>query len=136
MRVSPVSFGSLHVFTLNDGRPKADVPTLVKGAFDNNERLSNYKLQSKNIYRKKFDGTIHNANSIVADKLDNEYRGSVIPKDSNKVMLSEVIFYVNPQDTEKRYFITAASRKDENRIHEILNNGGYLYSVRYSPLMD
>ena len=135
MRVSPVSFGSLHVFTLKDGRPKADVPTLVKGAFDNNDKLSNYKLQTMVVNPTKIDGTVHNANLEFAENLDNTYRRVRLPKGSNKVIITEAEFYTSPRDTEKRYFITAASRKDEAKIHEILNNGGYLYSVRYSPLM-
>ncbi|MBQ9246122.1 hypothetical protein IJ182_07645 [bacterium] len=141
MNISPISFGSLMVGTLKSGRPKAPVPVLVDLAFncetvniDGNERknpLSRYNLMSDIIHHEeKIDGTVHNANLDFAKELNTKYK-SKLPKGSNKVIMTEADFYINPRETEKRYFLTAASQRDEKEIHKVLSKSKEFYTVRY-----
>lgn len=130
MAIRPVSFGSLMVFTLKDGKPKADVPTLVKTAFNNNSHLRGYQLQDGFTYQEKIDGTIHNAAKNFADILDKQYK-SQLPKGSKRVNLTEAEFSVSPRKTEKRYFLSAA-REEENTLLKILNQGSTLYAAKFS----
>ncbi|MCD7878832.1 MAG: hypothetical protein LUG16_02730 [Candidatus Gastranaerophilales bacterium] len=133
MSISPVSFKSLMVFTLKDNKPKASVPDLVKMSFANNPKLKNYKLQNNIIHHdEKIDGTIHNAARNFAKTLDKKYKKSFY-NDSKKVYLTEADFYVNPRDTEKRYFLTAASQKDEGNIHKTLIKSPAFYVARFYP---
>ena len=116
MKVSPVSFKSLLCFTINDNKPKGALPTMIKTAFAYNPQLKNYKLDP-NIqhYDKEIDATVHNAHDKVCKSLDKKY-ANLLPKGSNKVILTEVDVYVNPRDVEKRYYLTAATAEDERKI--------------------
>lgn len=130
MNIRPVSFGSLMVFTLNDNKPRADVPSLVKTSFHNNKKLKHYKLAEMEVYDEKIDGTVHNAARNFAEKLDKLYERD-LPKGSKKVRFTEVEFYVNPRDTQKRYFLTAATNDDEKKLHEILSQSSVFYTARF-----
>ena len=141
MQVSPISFGSLMIGTLKSGRPKLPVPTLINLAFtsdtinisgkEQKNPLLRYELtQPMKQYKEKIDGTVHNANLSFAQQLNNEYRPNM-PKGSNKIILTEANFYINPRDTEKRYFITAATDRDEKELHKILSRSKAFYTVRY-----
>ena len=131
MNLSPVSFGSTMVFTINDGKPKASVPALVKTAFKNNPELEDYILSDTFKYtEEKIDGTVHNAAPNFAEFLDKKYK-ELLPKGSNKVILTEAEFYVNPKETQKRYFITASNNEQESQIHKILSQGITLFSAKF-----
>lgn len=131
MIIRPVSFGSLMVFTINDNRPKADVPTLMNISFNNNPSLKDYNLTDTVSFSEKIDGTVHNASSDFAKNLDKLYK-SELPKGSKNVILTEVDFYVNPRETEKRYFLTAATDDDESKIHNILSKSNVFYSAKFN----
>ncbi len=131
MNIRPVSFGSLMVFTLNDNKPKADIPTLMKISFNNNKQLKQYTLTDTVSFSEKIDGTVHNAAKNFAEDLDRLYKKE-LPKGSKRVKLTEVDFYVNPRETQKRYFLTAATNDDENKIHEILSQSSVFYTAKFS----
>lgn len=131
MNIPPVSFGSLMVFTLNDDKPKASVPQLLQISFHNNPALKNYKLcdtfqKSEEVV----DGTVHNAAQNFAESLDKKYK-LVLPKGSKEVILTEVDFSVNPRETQKRYFLTAATNDDEEKIHNILSKSSVYYTAKF-----
>ena len=130
MKSSPVSFGSLMVFTIKDNKPKATIPVLMKASFSNNPKLTKYNLQDTFHHSEKIDGTVHNAAKKFAAQLDVQYKNR-LPKGSSKVILTEADFYVNPHKTEKRYFITAATNDDEEKIHEELSSSSFFYSARF-----
>ena len=52
---------------------------------------------------------------LLTKSLDKKY-ANLLPKGSNKVILTEVDVYVNPRDVEKRYYLTAATAEDERKI--------------------
>ena len=131
MNIRPVSFGSLMVFTLNDNKPKADIPTLMKISFNNMQELKQYTLTDTVSFSEKIDGTVHNAAKNFAEDLDRLYKKE-LPKGSKRVKLTEVDFYVNPRETQKRYFLTAATNDDENKIHEILSQSSVFYTAKFS----
>ena len=131
MNIRPVSFGSLMVFTLNDNKPKADIPTLMKISFNNNKQLKQYTLTDTVSFSEKIDGTVHNAAKNFAEDLDRLYKKE-LPKGSKRVKLTEVDFYVNQRETQKRYFLTAATNDDENKIHEILSQSSVFYTAKFS----
>ncbi len=120
MNISPVSFGSLLVCHIKDGKSHAPIPNLVKLSFNHNKSLNRYTLNPTKEYPEEIDGTIHNANKIFAKKLDEEY-SKYLPKGSKNVYITEVKASINPRESETRYFITAATNKDEKRIHEVLS---------------
>ncbi len=137
MRISPVSFGSLMVFTIQNDNKKPSVqkpeiiPQMMKVSFNNNPQLKNYRLQDIQKYSEKIDGTVHNAAKNLAEELDNKYKHQ-LPKGSNKVILTEADFYINPQlDTVKRYFLTAATGKDERKIHRALSKSSVFYVAKF-----
>lgn len=136
MRVPPVSFKSLMVFTLPSNKPKLEVPQLMELSFKHSQALKGYSLGSLVHYDKeKVDGTVHNAYADFAEKLDNEYE-SQLPRGSKKVMFTEADFYVkNPRETEKRYFLTAATKEDEDKLHKILSKSSAYYTVKYRTKM-
>ena len=134
MRVPPVSFKSLMVFTLPSDKPKLEVPQLMELSFNHNQALKNYGYQLAPLVhynKEKIDGTVHNAYADFAEKLDDEYEKQ-LPRGSKKVMFTEADFYVkNPRETEKRYFLTAATKEDEDKIHKILSKSAAYYTVKY-----
>ena len=130
MSIKPVSFGSLMVFTLNDDKPKAPVLNLVRTAFNNNPHLKKYNLTDTVTFCEKIDGTVHNASRNFAENLDKLYKDE-LPKGSKNVKLTEVDFYVNPRDTQKRYFLTAATDDDETKIHDILSKSSIFYTAKF-----
>ena len=132
MKTSPVSFGSLMCFTINDGKPKASIPSMLNIAFMCNSKLSGYDLQ-KDVFQyqgEAVDGTVHNAAANFCEKLDYIHKDK-LPKGSNKVFITEAEFYVNPRDTEKRYFITAPTADDENRILKALGSSNNFYTAKF-----
>ncbi len=140
MRISPVSFGSLFVFTLKDNKKKSAgqeseiIPQLMKVSFNNNPSLKKYELQDLRTYSKKLDGTVYNAASNLATELDLKYQKQ-LPRGSNKVILTAADFYINPHNpelgTEKKYFLTAATTRDEKKIHKALSKSTVFYVERY-----
>lgn len=137
MRVSPVSFKSLMVFTLKGDKPSAGIPDIMAYTFQNNKNLkdNNYKLTTPVSYDKeKIDGTVHNAAADFATLLDKEYKKE-LPKGSKKVILTSADFYVNPRQTQKRYFLTAATNEDEEKIHKILSKSMAFFTVKFRPKM-
>lgn len=131
MAIRPVSFGSLMVFTIKDGKPKADVPTLVKTAFNNNSQLKGYQLKDGFRHYGEVDGTIHNAAKNCASDLDQRYQYS-FSKGSKQVNLTEADFSVSPTKTEKRYFLTAATKEEENALLKILSQSSTLYVAKFN----
>ena len=136
MRVPPVSFKSLMVFTLPSDKPKLEVPQLMELSFKHSQALKGYSLSNLVHYDKeKVDGTVHNAYADFAEKLDDEYE-SQLPRGSKKVIFTEADFYVkNPRETEKRYFLTAATKEDEDKLHKILSKSAAYYTVKYRTKM-
>ncbi len=128
MAIRPVSFGSLMVFTLKDGKPKADVPTYVRTAFKNNEQLKGYELKEGYKYEDEIDGTVHNAAKNFAITLDQRYAKDIKPKQVN---LTQAEFSVSPRKTETRYFLTASTREEEAALLKILSKGSTLYVAKF-----
>ena len=137
MNVSPVSFGSLMCFTIKDGKPKAPVPMLVKAAFNNNDIIKNkykYKLDNNvtEYTKEKIDGTVFNASANFCNELDKLYK-NILPKGSKRVIMTSADFFINPTQTEKRYFITAATASDEEKIFRTLNkNNTNFYVAKFN----
>ena len=131
MQTRPVSFGSIMVTTLNDGKPKAPVPAYILATFKNNSALKKYSLQ-KDIYTHdaKIDGTVYNASKNCAEALDKKHE-IALPKGSKKVIISEVDFFVSPTKTEKKYFLTAPSAEDEIKILDVLKGSTLFYAGRF-----
>ena len=115
MNVSPVSFKSLFCFTINDKRPKGELPLMIKTAFSYNKELKGYKLVEKPLYDEKIDGTVHNAHANMCDELDKKY-ASLLPKGSKQVFLTPVDVFETPTKEVRRYYLTAATNEDENKI--------------------
>lgn len=115
MNISPVSFKSLLCFTINDKKPKGELPTLIKTAFSYNKDLKGYKLVEKPLYEDTIDGTVHNAHANLCEDLDKKY-AHFLPKGSKQVFLTPVDMYVSPTKIEKRYYLTAATNDDEQKI--------------------
>ncbi len=134
MRVSPVSFKSLMVFTLPDDKPSLETPQLMQLSFEHNKNLQNYYLTDLVHYNEKIDGTVHNAAADFAEKLDEQYKEK-LPKGSKKVMFTEADFYVNPRETQKRYFLTAATNEDEEKLHRVLSKSSAYYTVKFRNKM-
>ena len=133
MKTNPVSFKSLLVFTIKDGKPKAPVPDLIRASFNNNDFLKQYHLEKDiAVFKEKIDGTVYNANSDFCQRLDEKYK-NMLPKGSKKVIITEADFYINPKDTEKRYFLTAATNEDENKIHSKLGKSNLFYAAKFKP---
>lgn len=133
MKTNPVSFKSLLVFTIKDGKPKAPVPDLIRASFNNNDFLKQYHLDKDiTVFNEKIDGTVYNANSDFCQLLDNKYKLN-LPKGSKRVIITEADFYINPKDTEKRYFLTAATNEDENKIHNKLGKSNLFYAAKFKP---
>lgn len=131
MRTSPVSFGSIMVFTINDGKPKADTGDMIRTAFKYNYDLAEFKLLDTIQYTgEEIDGSVYNAAPSFAQLLDKKYR-DLVPKGSNKVVLTEADFYVNPREKQKRYFITANSDREESRLQRILGQGMFLFAAKF-----
>lgn len=131
MRTSPVSFGSLMVFTLNDGKPKSSIPDYMKVSFMNNPELQGYSLtDTVEFTEDKPDFTVHNAASNFSKKLDKKYKNQ-LPRGSKKVILTEADFYISPKTTEKKYFLTAATNEDEKKIHQALNKTLVFYAAKF-----
>lgn len=140
MKISPVSFGSLMVGRLPQPGNHLPLKDEIGLSFPDsngdggNAVLRNYRFDANNhcptrdekgnlIKEKTPDGTVYNAFKNYALKLDNEYRRKLDAFKNNpqKVIFTEVDFYVSPRKTEKRYFLTAATEDDEKRIHNILS---------------
>lgn len=130
MKTSPVSFKSLMVFTLDDGKPKAPVTALVRAAFDNNPDLSRYQLK-KDIfeYSEVKDGSVNNASTNMAKTLDDVHKNT-LPKGSKQVIMSQTKFSIGPT-TNTKYFLTAATDDDEEKILKTLANGNTLYVAKF-----
>ncbi len=132
MKISPVSFKSIMVFTLNDGKPKAPVMDLVRTAFEYNPALQSYSLDKDNfVFEDKVNGAAYNASTNFTKFLDRKY-SDLLPKGSNRVIATEADFYSNTRDHEKRYFLTAATKEDEERIHKCLSKSKIFYAARFS----
>ncbi len=132
MNISPVSFKSLMCFTIKDGKAKAPVPDLVKLAFNNNKYLSSRYRLDKQITKytgEAEDGTVFNAFGDFCKKLDKLYKNQ-LPKGSNRVILTEAPFFVSPREIEQRYFITAATYDDEEKILKTLSKNNNFYTVK------
>ncbi len=127
MRISPISFGSLMVFRLK--QKNTSIPQLMQVSFDNNPNLQKYSLQTTFYYNEKIDGTVHNAALNFAKGLDKKYEKE-LKANPNKVFLTQVEFYVNPRDTETRYFLTSGD-KSEQKIHQALCNSGLYYCQKF-----
>lgn len=131
MQINPLSFKSLMVFTLEDNKPKAPIPLLMKAAFDNNPKLSSYLLTDVVEFNDdKIDGTVHNASKNFAKRLDVKYKKQ-LPKDSKKVILTEANFHVNAHETKKRYFLTASTNDKEEELHNILSKSAEYYVAKF-----
>ncbi len=131
MKTSPVSFGSIMVFTINDEKPKANTGDMVKTSFRFNSDLSSfYVLESRKFDEVQIDGSVHNAAPSFCKMLDKRYE-HLLPKGSNKVILTEADFFVNSNELQKRYFVTASRDKDEKYIQRILGHGFYLFAAKF-----
>lgn len=155
MKTSPVSFGSLMVGRLYQPGHHLPLRDEISLSFpDSNGDGGHPALRSYNLDDKTYtptrnddgslrdndtpdtsiytahDGTVYNAFKNYALKLDDEYRKKLdlFRDNPQKVIFTEVDFYVSPRQTEKRYFLTAATNDDEAKIHNVLSQG-YRYLV-------
>ena len=95
--------------------------------------MSGYELQEMKKHEGIIDGTVHDASRNFAYSLNEKYK-NLLPRGSNKVILTEADFNVkNREDIEQRYFLTAASNTDEAKIHNIISNSPLFLSARFSP---
>lgn len=116
MNIPPVSFKSLMCFTIDDNRPKEDLEKIIKTAFAYNSDLSSFRLD-EDVYQhgEVIDGTVYNANANLCDELDKIHKNKFLDA-PRKVILSVVDVAINPRETRKRYYLTAATTEDENKI--------------------
>ena len=140
MNISPVSFGSLMVGRTPKPGNQAPIKELVALSFPEsngdggNPMLRNYRFDDKThcptrdaknnlIEEQTPDGTVFNAFKNYALKLDDLYRKKLDAFKNNpqKVIFTEVDFYISPRKTEKRYFLTAATEEDEIKIHKVIS---------------
>ncbi len=133
MNISPVSFGSLMCFTLQDGKPKAPVPVFLKTAFKNNSSLKKYNLDKDitKFDKETIDGTVPNAASDFCYRLDDMYKGR-LPKGCKRVILTQANFMGQDGKVEKRFFLTAATANDEEKILKTLAQGNTLYVSKFN----
>lgn len=133
MNISPVSFGSLMCFTLQDGKPKAPVPVFLKTAFKNNPSLKKYNLDKDitKFDKETIDGTVPNAASDFCYRLDDMYKGR-LPKGCKRVILTQANFMGQDGKIEKRFFLTAATANDEEKILKTLAQGNTLYVSKFN----
>ena len=130
MKTSPVSFKSIMVFTIDDGKPKASVPALVKAAFNNNYELKKYQLRDDiYVHNEVKDGSVNNASTNMAKTLDNIHK-SKLPKGSKKVIMSKTKFSIG-QNTDEKYYLTAATDDDEEKILRTLSKSNTLYAAKF-----
>ena len=133
MALKPVSFKSLQVFTIDDGRPKPRISDMIRIAFFNNPDLSRYNLQDTVYFTTgRQDATVDNAMQHFAEVLDEKFRSDLRRHPAN-VYLTETEFYVNPRDKEKRVFVTASSESDEKHILQVLGKGFTLFTAKFRP---
>ena len=130
MKTSPVSFGSILTFTINDGLPKADIKDMVKISFENNSDLFEYNLIEDKYDENIIDNTIRDASANFAMFLDRLYQDR-LPKGSKDVIFTEVEFMNNRKKIEKHYYLTAATGKDESKINKILGQGTTMFSAKF-----
>lgn len=131
MKTNPVSFKSLLVFTINDGKPHAPIPDIVRAAFKNNPALKQYDFDTYvRTHDEEIDGTVYNANSDFCQLLDARYR-NVLTKGSKRIIMTTADFLINPTDTQKRHFITAATADDEEKILKELGKSNHFYTARF-----
>lgn len=138
MNVSPVSFGSLMVFRFQKPGNQVPLHQEVGLSFPDehgnggNPKLQEYQFSAYH-YKEKYDSTTWNANKNFAKRLDKQYRKQVGAFKSNpkRVIFTEVDAYVSPFKTEKKYFITAATDADEEKIHKILCESKRYYIAKW-----
>lgn len=132
MKTNPVSFGSLMVFTIDDGKPKIPIPVSMKISFQKNPDLMGYNItDTVELNEKDRDGTVHNAFKNYCRFLDEHYKER-LKNEPQTVIMTETDFFVNPRTKEKRYFLTAATNKDETHILNVLNNGTDFYVAKFN----
>ena len=130
MKTSPVSFGSLMCFTINNGQPKLAIPRMLQTAFAHNDKLSGYTLEEDIFeFKEDVDGTVHNAAADFCDKLDVLHKNDL--KGTKNVKITRAEFYTSPLCKEPRYFITAPTAEDENKILRALGVSKDFYTVRF-----
>ena len=130
MKISPVSFGSIMLFQLKDGRPKIDIPTIMETAFQRNNALIGYNLSEIQIIDDdRIDYSINNSSAVFSENLDNRYREE-LDKYHDRIFFSEANFVYTPKNVEKRYFITAHNDEEERYLQSIFQLDRSLYAVR------
>ncbi len=131
MKTSPVSFGSLMAFTINDKKPKENAGNMVKTAFIFNYNLSDdYVLEQVKYQGIPIDSSVNNAVPGFCKFLDEQYK-NYFKKNSKKVIMTEADFYVNSNEIQKRYFLTASNDKKEKHIQSILGSGFTLFVAKF-----
>lgn len=126
--MKPVSFGSLMAFTTKDyniqGNAEHPMIRLLTFPFYNN-RASHELYKDEYVVRQKpahpdvVNGTVHNAAQNFSRYLDEKYKDEF--RVNNKlVFITEADFFDASGKTQKRFFLTAATAKDEEKIHKIL----------------
>ena len=130
MNVSPVSFGSLMVFTVENGK---SVHELMKKSFSNNLALKDYKLKEETIMYYEDDGSVHNVVLDIIRKLDRKYRGhdKQLPNGSKEVLFTEAHIAKKKNEPKIKYFLTAATKRDEKRIFKALNESEQYIVTKY-----
>lgn len=131
MKISPVSFRSLIVFNIDNDRPQAGIKDLLRLSFNNNPKLKNYSLSDTFVDSSEPDGTVFNATKDFCEELDKRYADD-LPKGSKKVFLTESEFFVSPKDKIKKYFLTAATNKDEEHLLNVFKKSTDFYVARFT----
>lgn len=135
-----VSFKSILVFTLDDRRAKLPIPEFIKTTFETKSAFKNYKLvcpeedefvknpdDKYSVYPYKYEGGVingneYNANTNFAKKMDKTHKKR-LKEHPNEVILSEAVFSTDPlKPRQTRYFLTAATGKDEDYIQNVYVN--------------
>ena len=150
MKVSPVSFGTILVGRVPLPGNQLPVKDEISLCFPDsngdggNPALRNYRFDSGyycptrdengNLIKDKApDGTVYNSSQKSTILLDELYRKKldVFKNNPQKVIFTEVDCFVNPKETKKKYFLTAASDVDEIKICKVLNQTKRLFALKW-----
>lgn len=130
MNVSPVSFGSLMVFKLNDGKPDKILEQFMKVSFAKNPDLAQYSLDATKEAVGVEDGTVHNSAMNYARNLDEAYK-AYLQLNPKKVVLTKARFSTNRNKVDTKYFLTAATAEDEEKIHQTLSKSKDFFVAKF-----
>ena len=132
------SFGSLMVVRLNQPGVHVPLQDEISLAFPDpksgnggNPSLKGYSLSDTFYHSETIDGTVYNAAKNFGRTLDDLYRKKEFKNDPKRVIFTEANFYKNPTETEKKFYLTAATDSEEDKIHRILSESARYLVVKW-----